>query len=222
MKSVVGRPHYCFFKFSFSPGVCVVHRSQFQATSALWSKASNLHYSLKRFPPSPSPPSPAKHTQLSYTGLRHNRGGCRAGPGRPSMTDPWPSDTVRRKRNVLAPSLLELQRERRKTTELGYLGRCRRQPRKHTGPIPVHPWQRAWFMVRDPGLRGETGLPHRPGLILTPAVPHIWAPPGPGQVFFYRSGLWSLGVGIWDLDWSGLRTQDSVNKEIKVCDWGPE
>jgi hypothetical protein len=75
-------------KFSFSPGVRVVHRSQFQATSALWSKARNLHYSLVRFPPPPPPPSPAKHTQLSYAGLRHSRGGCRAGPGRSSVTDP--------------------------------------------------------------------------------------------------------------------------------------
>ncbi len=49
-------------------------------------------------------------------------------------------------------------------------------PRKHTGPVPVHPWQRAWFMAWDPGLRGETGLRHRPGLILTPAIPHTWVP----------------------------------------------
>jgi hypothetical protein len=75
-------------KFSFSPGVCVVHRSQFQATCALWSKAGNLHYSLMRLSPPPPPPSPAKHTQLSYAGLRHNHGGCRAGPGGPSVTDP--------------------------------------------------------------------------------------------------------------------------------------
>jgi hypothetical protein len=67
-------------KFSFSPGVCVIHRSQFQATSTLWSKASNLHYSLMRLPPPPPLPSPAKHTQLSYVGLRHNRGGAGSGP----------------------------------------------------------------------------------------------------------------------------------------------
>jgi len=71
----------------------------------------------------------------------------------------------------------------------GVPGWCRRQPRKHMGPVPVHPWQRAWFMARDPGFRGETRLRHRPGLILTPAVPHTWASPGLGQVFFYRSGL---------------------------------
>jgi hypothetical protein len=98
---------------------------------------------------------------------------------------------------VPAPSLLELQRERRETTELGYPGRCRRQPRKHRGPVPVHPWQRAWFMARDPGLRGEIGLRHRPGLILTPPVPHTWASPGPGQVFFLSFG--SLKPGRWDL-----------------------
>ncbi len=44
----------------------------------------------------------------------------------------------------------------------------------------------------------------------------------PGPSFFYRSGLWSLGVRTWDLDWSGLRTRDSISKEIKMCDWGPE
>jgi hypothetical protein len=90
-------------KFSFSPGVRAVHRSQFQATFALWSKASNLHYSLMRLPPPPPPPSPAKHSQLSYTGLRHSRGGAgpgpvgllwqtwpgtpHSGPGRPDVTD---------------------------------------------------------------------------------------------------------------------------------------
>ncbi len=74
-------------KFSFSPGVRAVHRSQFQATSTFWSKASNLHYSLMRLPSPPSLPSPAKHTQLSYAGLRHSRGGCRVGLGRPSVMD---------------------------------------------------------------------------------------------------------------------------------------
>jgi hypothetical protein len=125
-------------------------------------------------------------------------------------------------RNVLAPSLLELQKERRDTTKLGYPGRCRRQPpethgpfpflsyrekgerwpssgtragvgdnlQKHTGPVPVHPWQRAWFMAPDLSLCGETGLRHRPNLILTPTVPHTWAPPGPRQVFFYHSAFW--------------------------------
>ncbi len=88
MKSVVGRPHYCFLKFSFSPGVRAVHRSQFQATSALWSKTNNLHYSLMRLPPTPPSPSPTKHTQLSYVGLRHSRGRCQAGPSQPYVTDP--------------------------------------------------------------------------------------------------------------------------------------
>jgi hypothetical protein len=86
-------------KFSFSPGVHAVHCFQFQATSTLWSKASNLHYSLMRLPPSPLPPSPAKHTQLSYAGLCHSREGCRAGPGRPSVTDPT-RHPARRARSV--------------------------------------------------------------------------------------------------------------------------
>jgi len=75
-------------KFFFSPRIRAVHRSQFQATSALWSKANNLHYSLMKLPPLPPLPSSAKHTQLSYAGLRHNRERCRAGPGQPSVTDP--------------------------------------------------------------------------------------------------------------------------------------
>jgi len=120
----------------------------------------------------------------------------------------WPSDTVRCERNVPAPSLLELQRERRETTELRYPGRCRRQPRKHTGPVPVHLWQRAWFMARDLGFRGETGLRHRLGLIFTPAVPHTWAPPGPGQVFlsfgFLKPERWDLGPGLVGTEDSGL------------------
>ncbi len=107
---------------------------------------------------------------------------------------------MRRKRNVPAPSLLELQRERRETTELGYPGRCRRQPRKHTGPVPVHPWQRAWFMARDPGLRGETELRHQPGST------HLGAArPGPG--FFLSFG--SLKPGRWDLGPGLVGTQDS-------------
>jgi len=141
---------------------------------------------------------------------------------------PWPSDTVRRKRNVPAPSLLKLQRERRETTELGYSDRCRRQPRKHMGHVPIHPWQRTWFMARDPSLRGETGLRHRPGLILTPAIPHTWTPPSLGQVFFYHSGLWSLGVGTWDLDWGdsfkndlGFRTSTDNTPARSTCTQAP-
>ncbi len=71
-------------------------------------------------------------------------------------------------------------------------------------------------MARDSGLRGEIGLRHRPGLILTPAVPHTWAPPGLGQVFFLSFG--SLKPGRWDLGLGLVGTQDSVNKEVKVCD----
>jgi hypothetical protein len=107
-----------FLKFSFSPSVRAVHRSQFQATSALCSKASNLHYSLMRLPPPPPSPSPAKHTTVlrrapsqpwGVSGRARSAfcdgpspapptagpvGGtpgvreCRAGPGRPFVMDP--------------------------------------------------------------------------------------------------------------------------------------
>jgi len=89
-------------------------------------------------------------------------------------------------------------------------------PRKHTGPVPVHPWQRAWFMARDPGLCEETGLRRRPGLILTLAVPHTWAPPGPRQVFFLPFGSLTVGtpvsnlkLGRWELGPRLVGTQNS-------------
>jgi hypothetical protein len=96
---------------------------------------------------------------------------------------------------VPAPSLLELQRERRETTELGYPGRCRRQPRKHRALFRS---TRGKELGLWPGTRvflGEIGLRHRPGLILTPAIPHTWAPPGPGQVFFLSFGSLKPGLG---------------------------
>ncbi len=63
-------------------------------------------------------------------------------------------------------------------------------------------------MVWDPGFRGETGLRHRPSLILTPAVPPTWAPPGPGQVF----EAWALGLGTWIGRDSRLETGGTVLK----------
>ncbi len=122
---------------------------------------------------------------------------------------PWPSDTVRRKRNVPAPSLLELQRERRETTELGYPGRCRRQPRKHTGHVPVHPWQRAWFMARDLGLRGETGFRHQPGLILISRFHTLGCCSARARFFFIVRVFeaWALGLGTWIGRDSGFGTR---------------
>jgi hypothetical protein len=73
-------------------------------------------------------------------------------------------------------------------------------------------------MARDPGLCGETGLRHYPGLILTPAVPHTWTQPSSRQIFFIvrlltvstpvnnlKPGRWDLGPGLvgtqdWGLD----------------------
>jgi hypothetical protein len=72
---------------------------------------------------------------------------------------------------------------------------------RNTGPVPVHPWQGAWFMARDPGLRGRPGFvtAHTPG-----------APPGPRQAapqgFFLPFGSFTIGTrvsnlkpGRWDL-----------------------
>jgi len=39
-----------------------------------------------RWPSRPGVPGRAR--SVRYAGLRHSRGGCRAGPGRPSVTDP--------------------------------------------------------------------------------------------------------------------------------------
>jgi hypothetical protein len=77
-------------------------------------------------------------------------------------------------------------------------------------------------MARDLDLRGDTGLRHRPGLILLPRF-HTPGRRPAGARFFFTVRLFdcrhpSLGVGTWDLDWSGLRTRDSVSKEVKVCD----
>jgi hypothetical protein len=147
----------------------------------------------------------------------------------------WCSDTAP---PCPTPSLLELQKERRETTKLGYPGRCRWQPpethepcltcaqptraqplpfssyrkkgerrpssgtradvddspQKHMGLVPVHSWQRAWFMAQDPGLRGETELHHRPGLII------VFGPSSSGGHFFKPWRFWNLlGISIWDL-----------------------
>jgi hypothetical protein len=136
---------------------------------------------------------------------------------------PWRSDTIR---PCPAPSLLELQGERRETTELGYLGRCRRQPPKTHGPCFGPLVAKSLVYGPGPGSSWEIGLRHRPGLILTPAISHTWAPPGPRQVFFtvrlFDRRHPSLGVGTWDLGPGLVGTRDSVSKEVKLCDWGPE
>ncbi len=133
-------------------------------------------------------------TELGYPGQ------CRRQPRK--HTGPVPT--------LPAPSLLELQRERKETTELGYPGWCRRQPQKHAGPVPVHPWQRAWFMARDPGLRGKIGLRHRPGST------HLGtARPGLGFFLLFGSlkpGRWDLGLGTWIGRDSGLGTGGTVLK----------
>jgi hypothetical protein len=116
----------------------------------------------------------------------------------------WRSSSTRR-----IHSLLELQRERRDTAESSGTwvgvgdspGNTRdlfrftrgKEPLKHTGPVPVHPWQRAWYVAR--------------------MVLHTWASLDPGQVFFLSFGSlkprhWDLEPKlVWVLNWSGLRTR---------------
>jgi hypothetical protein len=81
--------------------------------------------------------------------------------------------------------------------------------RKHTSLVPVHLWQRAWFMAWDPGLRGETGLRHRPGST------HLGAA-RPAPSFFLLFGSLTIGTPVsnlkpacWDLGPGLVGTQDS-------------
>jgi hypothetical protein len=70
----------------------------------------------------------------------------------------WRSDTIRpcparpcRARPCPAPSLLELQKERRETTELGYPGRCQRQPPETHGPCSGPPVAKSLVYGPGPG-----------------------------------------------------------------------
>ncbi len=58
-------------------------------------------------------------------------------------------------RNVPVPSLLELQRERRETTELGYPGWCRRQPLETHEPYSGPPVAKS--LVYGPRLGSSWG-----------------------------------------------------------------
>jgi hypothetical protein len=91
-------------KFSFSPGVRAVHRSQFQATAALPRQTHTTV--LRRAPSQPwgvpgwawsafcDEPGPTPCTVVSVGGNPGVQGArpvfreCRAGPGRPFVTDP--------------------------------------------------------------------------------------------------------------------------------------
>jgi hypothetical protein len=120
---------------------------------------------------------------------------------------PWPSNTVRCKRNVPTLSLLELQRERRETTKLGYPGRCRWQTRKHTGSVPVHSWQRAWFMALRLGSSwGDQASSPTRFNIYSRGSTHLGAA-RLGPSFFLSFG--SLKLGRWDLGLGLVETQDS-------------
>jgi len=202
------------------PAHCALCTPVWLAERTVWPQtASRIHIGcIKGRGTSPGPPQRLPWPQSANVWDEHTdkRTPClQCVNGGPSVAERR-FRSLQMQRNMPAPSLLKLERERREMTELRYPGQCRQQPRKHTGLVLVHPWQRAWFMARDRGLRGEIGLRHRRGLILIPAVPHTWAPSGPRQVFFLPFGSLTVGtpvsnlkpgVGTWDLDWSGLRTQ---------------
>ncbi len=128
-----------------------------------------------------------------------------------------------------APSLLELQRERRETTELGYPGRCPRQPPETQGPGSGRPVTKS--LLYGTGTRVFVG---RPDFVTAPVkylFPRFHTPvrraPGPRQVFlfFYRSALlpirtrvsnfeaWVLRLGTW-IGRDSRGTQDSGSKEM--------
>jgi hypothetical protein len=107
--------------------------------------------------------------------------------------------------NVPAPSFLELQSERRETTELGYPGRCPRQPQKHRpgsgppvarslvygpGPGSGPPVARSLVYGPGPGSSWEIGLHYRP---------HTWAPLGPRQGFFSAFDSFTIGTPVSNL-----------------------
>ncbi len=104
-----------------------------------------------------------------------------------------------------APSFLELQSERRETTELGYPGRCPRQPQKHRpgsgppvarslvygpGPGSGPPVARSLVYGPGPGSSWEIGLHYRP---------HTWAPLGPRQGFFSAFDSFTIGTPVSNL-----------------------
>jgi hypothetical protein len=65
--------------------------------------------------------------------------------GYPLVSSPCPA------RSCPAPSLLKVQRERRETTELGYPGRCQRQPPETHGPCFGSPVAKSLVCGPGPG-----------------------------------------------------------------------
>jgi hypothetical protein len=117
--------------------------------------------------------------------------------------------------NVAAPSLLELQREKRETTQLGYLGQCRWQPPETHGPCSSPPMAKS--LVYGPGLGSSWGdrasSPPRFNTYSHGSTHLGVARPAPG--FFLSFGSLTIGTPIsnlkprcWDLGPRLVETQD--------------
>jgi hypothetical protein len=124
--------------------------------------------------------------------------------------------------NVPAPSLLELQSERRETTELGYPGRCPRQPLETQGPGSGPPVAKS--LVYGPGPGSSWGdrasLPPRLNTYARGSTHLGAARPAPG--FFLPFGSFTIGnpvsnlkPGSWDLGPGLVGTRDSGSKKKK-------
>jgi len=110
-------------------------------------------------------------------------------------------------RNVPAPSLLELQRERKETTELGYLGQCRRQPPETHGPCSSPPVAKSLVYGLGPGSSWGDWASSPPQFnTYSHGSTHLGAA-RPGLGFFLSFGF--LKLGRWDLGPGLVGTQDS-------------
>jgi hypothetical protein len=124
--------------------------------------------------------------------------------------------SLQTQRNMPAPSLLELQRERRETTELGYPGQCRRQTLETHGPCSGPPVAKSLVYGPGPGSSWGDWASSSPRFnTYSRGSTHLGAArPAPG--FFLPFGSLTVGTpvsnlkpGCWDLGPGLVGTQDS-------------
>ncbi len=116
----------------------------------------------------------------------------------------------------LAPSLLELQRERRETTEPEYSGRCRRQPPETHGPFSSPPVAKSLVYGPGPGsLWGDRASSPPRFNTYSRSSTHLGAA-RPTLGFFLPFGSLIVGTPVsnlkprrWDLGPGLVETQDS-------------
>jgi hypothetical protein len=131
-------------------------------------------------PPMPSP-FPSRATK------RKERDDRARVPGPVSMITP--GNTWALFNSCPAPSLLELQRERRETTELGYPGRCRRQPPETHGPCSGPHVAKSLVYGSGPGSSWGDRASSSPRFnTYSRGCTHLVAA-RPAPSFFYRSAL---------------------------------